>query len=184
MSYKWWLCIAVVLFGIGIALGLATPASMLGLLSEDVAALEEMAGLLESIPLPYVFIIILVKNASALLISLALSPIFCLVPVLALVVNGWIIGLVSVAVVQEESLGYLLAGLLPHGVFEIPALIMGEAAALSLGTAVILSIFKKSGGDLLRSEVKRTLRYLLIALALLLPAAIIETFVTPLFLGG
>ena len=186
MSYKWWLFIAAFLFGIGfgggLILGLAAPADITGLLAEDIAALEELAKLLETLPQPAIFVLIFVKNISAVLISFALSPFLCLVPVVALIFNGGLLGLVSVIVVQEKSLGYLLAGLLPHGIFEVPALIMGEAVALSFGTAVILALFKKEKRSLLLPNLAQNLGYLLIALALLLPAAIIETFVTPLFL--
>jgi len=182
MSYKRWLFVAIFLFGIGLILGLATPASINGLLSEDVAALEELAEFLAPLPQSTVLVFILIKNVSAVLISFVLSPIFCLVPVIALIVNGWLIGLVSSIVIQEKSLGYLLAGLLPHGIFELPALIMAQAVALSFGTALILALFKKERRNLLLPNLKQNLRYLIVALALFLPAAIIETYITPLFL--
>ena len=182
MNYKRWLLIAACLFGIGLVLGLTTSTGIAGLLAEDIAALEELAESLGELPQLAVFVVILVKNASALLISFAFSPIFCLVPLIALILNGWLLGLVSTAVIQEKSLGYLLAGVLPHGIFEIPALIMGEAVAFSFGTAVLLALFKKERRNLLLLNVRQNLRYLIVALALLLPAAIIETYVTPLFL--
>jgi stage II sporulation protein M len=99
-----------------------------------------------------------------------------------LTVNGSILGVISVIVSQEKSVGFVLAGLLPHGIFELPALIMGEAAALSFGTVMILALFKKERRSLLLPSLKRNLRYLMVALALLVPAAIIETYVTPLLL--
>ena len=182
MSYKRWLFIAVFLFGIGLVLGLATTTAVTGLLAEDVAALEELADLLAPLPQLSVFAFIFIKNVSAVLISFAFSPIVCLVPVMALIINGWIIGLVSTTVIQEKSLGYLLAGLLPHGIFELPALIMGEAVALSFGTAVILALFRKERRKLLLPNLRQNLRYLVVALTLFLPAAIIETYITPLFL--
>ena len=70
MSYKWWLFIAIFLFGIGLALGLATPPTIAGLLPEDIAALEELADFLSSLPQPIIFAVILIKNVSALLMSL------------------------------------------------------------------------------------------------------------------
>ncbi|MFC1958520.1 stage II sporulation protein M [Chloroflexota bacterium] len=182
MSYKRWLFVAIFLFGIGLAWGLATPIDTASLLSEDIAALEELADFLESLPQASVFTLIFIKNVSAVLISFVLSPVFCLVPVIALIFNGGLIGLVSTTVIQEKSLGYLLAGLLPHGIFELPALIMGEAVALSFGTAVILALFKKERRSLLLPNLRQNLRYLTVALILLLPAAIIETYITPLFL--
>lgn len=183
MSYKRWLFVATFLFGVGLALGLATPTGIVGLLSEDIAALEELTDRLARLPQPSVLAIIFIKNVSALLISFVLSPIFCLIPAVALIFNGWLLGLVSITVVQEKSLGYLLVGLLPHGILELPALIMGEAVAFSFGTAVIKALFRKEGRNLLLSNLKQNFRYFIVALTLLLPAAIIETYLTPLFLG-
>lgn len=186
MSYKRWLLTAAFLFGIGfgsgLILGLAIPGGIAGLFSEDVAALKEFADLLASLPKSSVFMFILIKNVSAVLISFALSPIFCLVPVVALIFNGGLLGFVSALVIQEKSLGYLLAGLLPHGIFELPALIIGEAVALSFGTAVLLALFKKERRNLLLPHLRQNLRYLMVALALFLPAAVIETYITPLLL--
>ena len=180
MSYKRWIFVAIGLFGVGIASGLATPVSIAELFSEDLAAIRELAAILEPFQITTAIFIFL-KNVSALLISFVFSPILCLVPILALTVNGWLISFISVAVVQEESLGLLLAGLLPHGIFELPALIMGEAAALSFGALTIVALVSKKK-DLLLPGLKQNLRYLLIACTLLLPAAIIETYITPLFL--
>ena len=181
-SYKWWSLIAILLFGIGIVFGLAAPTGITSLLAEDVAALAELGDLLASLPLALTALLIFIKNASVLLMSFVLSPIFCLVPILALTVNGWVIAFISTIVIREESLGYLLAGLLPHGIFELPAFILGEAAALSFGTMTIIALFKKERRNLLLPNLKQNSRYLVIALALLLPAAIIETYITPLLL--
>jgi stage II sporulation protein M len=182
MNYKRWVVVAILLFGIGLIFGLAAPTSIASFVSEDIsAALKEISDIV--VPFSVLTVIfIFVKNASALLLSFAFSPIFCLLPILSLILNGWVIAFVSNVVIQEESLSFLLAGLLPHGIFEIPAFIIGEAAALSFGAMVILTLFKRRDGSLLLLRLKQNLRYLMIALALLLPAAIIETYVTPLFL--
>ena len=181
MSYRRWLIIAISIFGIGLALGLATPSSIAGLISRELAALEELGGSLVPFSI-LTAIFIFLKNVGALLASFVLSPILCLSPILALAVNGWLLSYVAALVAQETSLGYVLAGLLPHGILEIPALIMAQAAALSFGVMVMLAIFKKERRKLLLPNLKQNLKYLLIALALLLPAAIIETYVTPLLL--
>ena len=182
MSYKRWIFIAVFLFSAGLVSGFAAPTSIASLVSQDIAALEEFSRALASLPLPLIAILIFIKNASALVIGFVLSPILCLVPILTLTINGWLIAFVSTVVIQEKSLGFLLAGLLPHGIFELPALILGQAAALSFGAMVILALFKREKRNQLLPTLKRNLKYLLIALALLLPAAIIETYITPLLL--
>jgi len=182
MNYKKWIFIAVFLFGVGLVFGLATPIGDINLLSEDVAALQELGSIL----VPFRFftvILILAKNVSVLLLSFALSPIFCLMPILALTVNGWLIAFISAIVVQEESLSFALAGLLPHGIFELPAFILGEAAALSFGAMAILALFKKERRNLLLPGLKQNLRYLMVALVLLVPAAIVEIYITPLLLN-
>lgn len=185
MKYKWWIYIAIGLFGtgfvIGLTLALIMPFSIPALLSEDLAVIRELAAALGPFKITTAIFIFL-KNVSALLFSFIFSPILCLVPILALTVNGGLISFVSVLVVQEESLGLLLTGLLPHGVFELPALIIGEAAALSFGTMAIVALISKKRRNQLSPNLKRNLRYLIIACILLLPAAIIETYVTPLFL--
>ena len=183
LGYKRWFFIATILFGGGLGLGLATPPIVVELMAEEMAAFEQLADFLAPLPKPSVFAFIYIKNVSALMISFAFSPILCLAPVMALTVNGWFIGLVSTLVIQEKSLGYLLAGLLPHGIFELPAFILGEAVALSFGTTVILALFKGEMRKQLLPNLRRSIRYLVIAFILLLPAAVIETYVTPLLLG-
>ncbi len=186
MSYKRWIFVAIFLFVAGLAFGLtialAAPASLVDLTPEGILGLKELVEFLASLPLALTAVFIFAKNASALLLSFVFSPILCLMPILALTINGSILGFISVMVSQEQSIGFVLAGLLPHGIFELPALIMGEAAALSFGAVVILALFKKDRRSLLLPSLKQNLRYLVIALALLVPAAIIETYLTPLLL--
>lgn len=182
MSFRWWLAIATVLFTGGLLLGLVTSDSISEILAEDIAALGELAGVLAPLPQSSILVVIFIKNVTAVLTSFVLSPFFCIVPLIALTLNGGIIGWVSAVVVQQESLGYLLSGLLPHGIFELPAFIVGEAVALSFGTGVMLAIFRKENRSRLLPDLKKSMKYLGIVIALLLVAAIIETYVTPLFL--
>ena len=102
--------------------------------------------------------------------------------IMALTVNGWLLAFVSTIAVEKESVSFVLAAILPHGIIEIPALILGEAAALGFGAILFLSLFKKERRGLLIPSLKQNLKYLMIAVALLLPAALIETYITPLFL--
>jgi len=117
LSYKRWVFIAIFLFGIGLVFGLATPFSSVNLMSEEIAALEELVAFLSSLPPAHLALLIFIKNVSALLITFVFSPIFILAPILALVVNGWLISFVSALVIEDKSLGFVLAGLLPHGIF-------------------------------------------------------------------
>lgn len=183
MNYKRWLLLAVFLFGAGLVLGSTIPIGTTGLLSDELAAVQDMVESLKPLPQSSVLAIIFIKNAGALLFSLVLSPFFCLIPIIALLFNGWLLGFVATRVIQEQSLAYLLAGLLPHGIFELPAFIIGEAVALSFGSTVLLALFKKRNRNQLRLRLRQNLKYFTVAILLLLPAAVMETYVTPLLLG-
>jgi stage II sporulation protein M len=181
MSYRIWIFIASGLFIIGIVLGLATPGGISGLLTQDLEALQELGTILGPFKLTTAAFIYL-KNVTALLFSFILSPILCLAPVITLMLNGWLIAFVSATLLEQQPLGVLLGGLLPHGILEIPALVIGEAAALSFGAMVMTAAIFREKRSQLKPHLMRTARYLILALALLLPAAIIETYVTPLFI--
>ncbi|MFC1901558.1 stage II sporulation protein M [Chloroflexota bacterium] len=185
IRYKIWVFIATGLFVIGIAAGLiisaTMPAGITGLLSEELSVLGELStmfGPFQATTAVFIFL----KNVSSLLFSFIFSPILCLMPVIALVLNGTLLSFVSVIVTREASLGLLLAGVLPHGILEIPAFIMGEAAALSFGATAIMALLSRERRNQLLPNLKQNSKYLLLAFGLLVPAAIIETFVTPLLL--
>lgn len=46
------------------------------------------------------------------------------------------------AAIKQKSLGFVLAIILSCGIFEIPAVIIGEAAALSFGMVAIVHCFQ------------------------------------------
>jgi stage II sporulation protein M len=182
LRYRWWIVIAIALFGIGIALGLADPLNLASLLSDELISLGELGGILAPFTFS-MFIFIFLKNVVTLLFSFVFRPILVIVPAATLLLNGWIVGLVSAIVTKQKSLGFVLAGILPHGVIELPALFIGEAAALSFGITAIIALFKKEKRGLFLPSLMQNLRYLALAVALMLPAAAIETFLTPLLVG-
>jgi stage II sporulation protein M len=182
--YKLWLLIAIGLFAIGIAAGvvisLTMPVDTLDFFSEDLESLAEIGSFFEPFTATLA-VFIFFKNAIALLFSFIFSPILCLIPIFSLLLNSTLIPVALMIVAEEESIGYILAGILPHGIIEISAFIIGEAAALHFGFMCIITIFSKDKSKLLPAF-KKDLKYLVFALILLVPAAIIETFVTPLFI--
>ncbi|HET6477673.1 MAG TPA: stage II sporulation protein M [Dehalococcoidales bacterium] len=184
MSYRRWILVAAGLFTTGMAFGLVIADKAAYFFAGEITALEELTRLLNLEPFTIsMAAFIFLKNTSALLFSFIFSPLLCLVPVLALTVNGGLLSFVSVIVIEQESVGLLLAGLLPHGILEIPALIIGEAAALSFGMMTIIALISRKRRGQLIPNLKQNIKYMALAFALLLPAAIIETYITPIFLG-
>ncbi len=178
MSFKVWSFVAICLFGVGIVLGLMARGSTADFITKDIAALKELSAMLSPFKVSTAAFIF-IKNVTTLLFGFSFSPVLCLAPVLALTLNGWLLAFVADLVAQQKSLIFVLAALLPHGIFEIPALIIGEAAALSFGTAVIIALISKEKRRLLLPNLKQNARYLVVAISLLVPAAAIETYVTP-----
>jgi stage II sporulation protein M len=186
MHFRYWILFASLIFIAGVAGGVviasARPGGAVDFLTGQISAIEKLSAMLGPFQITTV-VLIFFKNALAVVLGFLLSPILCLFPIFTLALNGVFLSFVSVMVVQQRSLFYLVAGILPHGIIEIPAVIIGEAAALSFGTMAISALFNSDRRKLLLPNLKQNLKYLTLALGLLVPAAIIETFVTPLVLG-
>jgi len=182
IGIKKWIIISTILFFTGMVIGLVSPST---------EALESLESLLDiadtTVPFSSIgfFILYLINNVFKMVLSFVFSPILCILPVLSLVANGWVISSVGYFIVdvQQYSIVYFLMGILPHGIFEIPALIIGQAAALSLGTMTIAAIFSEGKRRVLFDNLKENLKYLGIVVLLLVIAAAIEAFITPLILG-
>jgi stage II sporulation protein M len=187
MRFRFWVCISAGLFAAGVILGFLAdaymPDSVVSTLSGQMASLEQLSQMLQPFEAGTALFIFL-KNLSVLVFGCLFAPLLGLFPALSLLANGTLLSFVAVIVARETSAGLVLAAILPHGIFEIPAIVIGEAAAFSIGFALIMAVFKPERRAGLEQEMKRSLRYLLIAGVLLVPASVIETFVTPLLLRG
>jgi stage II sporulation protein M len=182
--FRFWifLVISAGLFIAGLAIGLAfslnSPDFTIEFFEDELGYFDEIGGMIE--PGSFgTFVLILVNNIVTFFFSMLLSPILCLMPVFSLVFNGAFIAVISVLVARIESVGFVLKGLLPHGILEIPAFIVAQAAALSFGFLIIASIFSHNRRARLGTDLKRSLKFFVVAVLILIPAAIIETFITP-----
>ena len=85
--------------------------------------------------------------------------------------NGFILGFVSKLSVAEIGL-FSLWKLLPHGIFELPAIFISFASGVKLGSF----IFHKKKIEALENFLKNTLRiFILVVVPLLFLAALIES---------
>ncbi|AKG53792.1 integral membrane protein [Dehalogenimonas sp. WBC-2] len=180
MTFRRWLYIAVGLFVVGLLLGMVLPA---GAIADELSVFDNVADDAASITGLGLFFFILIRNIIAFLTAFFFSPLLLLVPIGSLVLNGAVISVVSRLVLQDQSVGFLIAGIMPHGIIEIPAYIFVQAAALGFGFTVLRGLFKSDYRDRVKPELKANLRRLGIAVMLLIPAAFIESFVTPVLLN-
>ena len=125
------------------------------------------------------------NNLQAMTLSVLYGFIpFLFLPALSLGVNSVILGvLVAYYSNNSFSLLVLLAGILPHGIFELPALFLSLGAGLCLCKNINAYIRKNEKGVMkpLLLNILRTV--CILVLPLLAVAAVMETYVTPLVMS-
>ncbi len=145
--------------------------------------LPDMRTFRESISAPFLFL----NNTRAIFfIFLAGMASFSVLGVLLYMVNisliGGLFGLFQLLGIQ--ALPLFLGGVLPHGIFEIPALMIGSAAMLYFGAAIVTPQVGKSMGEVIVELLADwTKIFLGLVIPLLAIAAVIETYITPAILA-
>jgi stage II sporulation protein M len=171
--------VTVVLFIVCLSFGLVSPPSqsdtMLAGLTETVEQLLSLN--------PYVLLIVIfLNNAIKALVAMVLGIALGILPLLFICFNGYLMGLVVAALGPTTSPLVIIAGLLPHGIIEIPVILLSSAMGVAIGFESFKWLVKRE------SAVKSRLRWCLgiylkwFVLALLV-AAIIEVFLTPLLVS-
>ena len=127
------------------------------------------------------FFPLLLNNFVAMITSVAYGLIpFIRLPALTLGVNGASLGLFAGYYVHNNiSLWKYLVGVLPHGIFEIPALILSAALGLYLCRTVTAALREKKKGAVSTAVTRCGQILVYWILPLLILAAVIETYVTP-----
>ncbi len=153
---------------------------------------EEVARILEEIkkelgPLEgatnfELFLIIFEQNVFALLLSITLGIFLGIIPCFSVFTNGLVLGIIAFEMLSKYSWEILLAGILPHGIIEIPVLIVSSAIGIKIGKTVLWKIFKRQGS--VKKEFKQALKFFFyVLLPLLFSAALIEAFITTVLLS-
>ena len=109
---------------------------------------------------------------------------FLFLPALSLALNGAILGLFAAFYVNNgQSLLVYLAGILPHGIFELPALVLAMSCGLYL-CRVITDYVRFNRKGTVKPALANIARVLVLnVLPLTAIAAVIEANVTPLILA-
>jgi stage II sporulation protein M len=121
------------------------------------------------------FFTFLLHNVMASIIVLISGVLVGVVPIFATGANGFFLGVVYRQ--TAEVVGYWKAALkvLPHGVFELPALLIAASYGLWIGVSVVRRMRGKES-TFLRSHIEHAFRrYFIIVFPLLIVAAGIET---------
>lgn len=180
-----------ILFLAGMAIGGTNPAFK-SFLNEQLKGLGQLADMIDksSNPTLTMIVFIFLNNAIKSILVIYLGALFGILPFFFLVVNGMLIGYLLKTSAELHGGGYVMElivkGLLPHGILEIPAIIIACAYGLRFGVLVLKAggslIFARSssaklGGEL-ESFVVRTVPVMVILTITLLIASVIESTFT------
>jgi len=162
--YFW---IIAALFLISILIGVIFPVFFQEFIKQ---LIENLAEKTKGMGFFQLFVFILQNNVMTAFLGLLLGLILGLLPLLLVLFNGYVLGFISGKVAGVEGSGILLR-LLPHGIFEIPALIISLGLGLKLG----MFVFSKKPGKQLAYDLENSLRvFLFVIIPLLLIAGLIE----------
>ena len=134
--------------------------------------LEEMLEKTQGMNFLELFWFIFWNNLKVSFIGIVSGIVFGILPFLTSVANGYLLGFVSSLVVGQENF-LSLWRILPHGIFELPAVFI----SLGLGFKLGFFIFQKKKMKYLKNNLYKSLIvFFLIVLPLLVLAAFIESF--------
>lgn len=132
------------------------------------------------------------NNLQSTFIALLLGLGFGIFPFAVAMLNGLVLGILVESFIKTKGAFFVLAAILPHGILELPIVLISIGIGFRLGHAVYLSFIRlKTGHELLHEleqlwyELKQgIIFYIKIVVPLLLLAAVIESYITPLFISG
>jgi len=141
--------------------------------------MPDMTNLQGSINAPFLFM-----NNTRAVAAIFLMGLFSF-GVLGILLYMLNIGLIGGLYALIELLGLnplpmFLAGVVPHGIFELPALMIGSAVVLYMGAVIVTPQTGKSMGEVMIELLADWMKIFLgVVIPLLAVAAIIESYVTP-----
>ena len=131
-------------------------------------------------------VLLLFLNNLRASLFLMLSGVFAGIPTfLGIFINGALLGFITTMITSEglSAAPFLILGILPHGIFELPAFFICTAFGFKLGYHLMIPISGLSRMKSLASVLKEFGVVLPLVVALLVIAAFIEILLTPYLLG-
>lgn len=159
----------LVLFTASLVLGMVKPVFFIDFIRTFV---EDLLKQTENFNFLQMFFFILNNNLTTAFFVVAGGLFFGIIPVVLTFFNGYVSGFVIGKSIEAVGAGVLWR-LVPHGIFEIPALIISLGMGLKLGTYVFAKEKTKKKFLTLIEDVARVFLFLIIPLLVI--AALIET---------
>lgn len=181
LKYVWglrlYLLVVIVLFALFYVIGYVAVMTIPDLGSTVVSNFKQEVAPLKQASALGLMLGIFTNNTLKCFLVIILGLALGIAPAIFVLANGLILGIVIGVTIQSTSWLYVLVGVVPHGLIELPMVFVSSAIGLKLGLDVLRKFIK--GNIILSTEVKEAmLIYFVWVLPLLFLAAAIETFVT------
>ncbi len=141
--------------------------------AELTSELSSEFGALAELPAPLLMLRIFAQNSVLCFAALILGIILAIIPILFLIYNGFIIGAVIYTASQEHGVMLVLVNILPHGLIEIPMILLSVAIGIRLGQETVKKLLGE--GNVKKELIGGLEIYAFWVLPLLFIAAAIET---------
>jgi stage II sporulation protein M len=178
---------AAAVFIAGLVYGFYQSDHFEAIIQEQLKGLENIASSVSQSSQPQVmlFLFIYLNNLIKSIFSIFIGVFFGIFPVFFLVLNGMILGYIGSQSVAADKWILLLKGILPHGILEIPSVIIACAYGIRFGMLMFQGVaayagmgsklgFKKE----LRKFIRLTIPLIILLAIVLLAAALIESTFT------
>ncbi|MDD5472914.1 MAG: stage II sporulation protein M [Candidatus Methanoperedens sp.] len=140
---------------------------------------KQSFGWIKALPPLAIMLLIFLNNAFKSLLALVLGVGLGIIPLFFVAGNGIVIGMLSDVVLRQKGVLFVLAALVPHGIIEVPMILISSGIGLRLGYVMYLSI-RGAKTDIKQEFMQGIMFYIKVVMPLIFVAAVIETFVTPL----
>ena len=130
------------------------------------------------------FFFVLLNNSAKSFAVLLSGILFGIVPLIAVATNGYILGVAYMFASGKVGNVQAAKMVLPHGVLEIPAIILSAAYGLWLGVTFVKRIRQRHMAGFGEQVKHATKMFFLVAVPLFILAALIETFLIISMGGG
>jgi stage II sporulation protein M len=173
-----YLTASLILFGVGFVIGLM----LVNRFPQMADAFQESLGgfvkIFRGLPKGRLAAMIFLNNTVKTLLAILLGTFFGLLPAFFLVVNGAALGAVLSMSTRSRGLWVSLLSVVPHGILELPAVFLGSAIGIMIGTIIMRKLIAKSDAKI-GAELGHAMKFFVtLIVPLLFVAALVEAFLT------
>jgi stage II sporulation protein M len=174
---RWYVLTVMVVFAIFTAIGYTIAVTSPSFTDQTITGFKEEVGPLKETSALQLMLSIFENNVIKCFMVVVLGLALGIAPLLFMVANGIVIGIVVGATLAKAGLLYVMVGILPHGIIEMHMVFLSAAIGLKLGFDVIRALVLKKVH--LWKDIREGLLIFIFWVApLLFVAAFMETFVT------